>query len=61
MASISYAEKNGVTQVHLERNHIGDIKKNPKTGKFFYKVKGSKHVGDEMASIAEVKLSLEAE
>jgi len=61
METNSYTEKGDLIQVRLGRKHIGDIKKNPKTGKFFYKPKGSRLVGDEFDTVAAVKRSLEAD
>lgn len=57
----SYTEKGDVVQVRLGRKHIGDIKKNKENGKFFYKPKGSKLVGEEFDTVAAVKRSLEVE
>ena len=62
METNSYTEKGGVIQVRLGRKHIGDIKKNKESGKFFYKPKGSsKLVGEEFDTVAAVKRSLEAD
>lgn len=61
MEQNSYTEKGDVIQVRLGRKHIGDIKKNKESGKFFYKPKGSRLVGEEFDTVAAVKRSLEVE
>lgn len=61
MDTNSYTEKGDIIQVRLGRKHIGDIKKNKESGKFFYKPKGSRLIGEEFDTVAAVKRSLEVE
>lgn len=56
---ISYKTNRDLTEVRVGGKHVGDIKKNPETGMFFYKPKGSKDVGEEMRSVAAVQRTLE--